>query len=127
MFNFKMNKPIKYILVFVLIFLACAGSYYGFVKYKTANAIQNDFSDLQEQEDYRVWLYENCACLERKLYSCWDGFELNKDGDRCVSLDGKSYTRRLISCSKYDCHNGDIRSYDFEKNQWDIPEGFKGD
>jgi hypothetical protein len=55
----------------------------------------------QEAGDYQNWLSENCECMEHNRPYCFDGFELR--GNLCFDNVKKTYTGRILGCSKYDC------------------------
>ena len=68
-------------------------------KVMTTNAIK-------EQQNYEVWLRENCNCTKRERPKCFlEGFEYNKLRKLCVNSDKKSVTYPSLSCSEYNCSN----------------------
>ncbi len=44
-----------------------------------------------------------CECIERAIFTCPEGFEL--DGELCVKKDENRFTSRLKACSMYACEN----------------------
>jgi hypothetical protein len=117
-----MNKALKYLFVIVAVILVSGLGYYYVDKTLTANAIRNERMQEIRYDDYIEWLAENCVCIEKKFYHCAEDFELK--GETCLSSDGKFFSRRLISCSKYDC-SGDVRNFNFNETKWDVLEDFK--
>jgi hypothetical protein len=61
----------------------------------------NVVKENNEQAYSSDWLFENCECLEKQRYRCIDGYEMK--GTICYNSIKRSYSSRLIGCSKYEC------------------------
>jgi hypothetical protein len=70
----------------------------------------------QSQENYSVWLSENCNCVARNLFSCPTGFTMKNQ--TCVNEAKKSYTNKLAGCSEYNC-SGEIKLWNRETEKWE--------
>jgi len=69
------------------------------------NKMRTDAVKEQEkQKSYYEWLIENCECAIKDRFFCSDGFVLT--GTRCYKNATKTYSNRLIGCSKYECSEG---------------------
>jgi hypothetical protein len=97
----------------------------------TGNAIREQ----QFQEEYAVWLSENCECTAREALKCKEGYELYEERrlcgkevtvcpDKTIFNFGKSceikteITSVLLGCSEYVC-GGDVIALNNETNKWE--------
>lgn len=104
------NKlDIKRIIILTVVTLLLLLIIFSIKSYITSKAIQEQ----KEQEEYSIWLAENCKCLERNHIVCVDDFEYN--GEYCVK--DKYISRVHKKCSKYDC-NGEIQILNLETLKW---------
>lgn len=105
----KKNKDLKKILIISVITILLVIGIFSVHYYLNSKAEKEQ----REQEEYSVWLAENCNCLERNYFFCEDGFEY--DGTYCVK--DNSFTLVRKKCSKYDC-DGEINILNLETLKW---------
>jgi uncharacterized membrane protein len=106
----KQNKlDIKRIIILTAITILLLVAIFSIKSYFTGKAIKEQ----KEQEEYSIWLAENCECLERNYFICEEGFKY--DGKFCVKENYFTYASK--KCSKYDC-NGEINLLNMETLKW---------
>jgi len=71
---------------------------------------------IDNQEEVKEWLSDNCVCIERNNFGCAFGFELK--GSSCFNETTTEYTNRIILCSKYNCDDV-IYTFDNNTKKWE--------
>lgn len=78
-------------------------AFYFMASIMTSNAVKE--KQIIE-ENYKDWLVENCACVERNSTFCDSGYELNENF--CVNETLNTFTNVLKGCSKYECSGTNV-------------------
>lgn len=103
----KLNKKASFkttlVLIFVLVVLGV--SFFLFTSVGDSISSRIIENKEKEQENYNIWLSENCKCLEHERLKCREGYELGEDG-MCVNSEEKTFTNPLEACSRYECSDG---------------------
>ena len=91
--NAKLNNKKRIYILAIIIILIALVSFVFYVSLKN------------KENAKKEWVKDNCTCLEwNGTISCPAGYTLQKN--KCWQ--GNYFTNKLISCSKYECPNGEI-------------------